>query len=211
MFSRAQIDRGANYVTPQGPGDGVLSQDQVLAVTTAGAGTLAAQALLSGVIDRSGPGGIYNETLETADNLMAANPQLSVGDSWRVLFRNTVAFAATLVVAEGAELSGANTACAASNAREYLVSVLATARRQIFAGTVTNASAVITGLTQAQCQLLMPGMGVTGTNIPAATTVIGVNPTAGTVTMSANATGTALVGATFFPRYNIKGLSTATL
>jgi hypothetical protein len=68
MYNRAQIDRGGNYVSQQGPGDSVLDQTQVFPITTVGAGTLTAAALLAGIIERTGPVAGYNDTLETADN-----------------------------------------------------------------------------------------------------------------------------------------------
>lgn len=208
--NRMQIDLGANFVRAQMPGDGVLDQTQVFPITTAGAGTLTAAAMVAGIVDRSGPAGNYNETLDTADNLMAANPQLSAGDSFEFWYRNTVAFVATLVVAEGAELV-ANTAVAASKVRRYLVTILANARRQVFNASTTNVSPTITGLTAAQAQTLVPGMGVSGTGISAATNVLAVNSSTGTITLTANATATGTVPLTFFPRYNIKGISSADL
>ena len=208
--NRMQIDLGANFVRAQMPGDGVLDQTQVFPITTAGAGTLTAAAMLAGIVDRSGPSGNYNETLDTADNLMAANPQLSAGDSFEFWYRNTVAFIATLVVAEGAELV-ANTAVAASKVRRYLVTILANARRQVFNAGTTNVSPTITGLTAAQAQTLVPGMGVSGTGISAATNVLAVNSSTGVITLTANATATGTVPLTFFPRYNIKGISSADL
>lgn len=208
--NRMQIDLGANFVRAQMPGDGVLDQTQVFPITTAGAGTLTAAAMLAGIVDRSGPSGNYNETLDTADNLMAANPQFSAGDSFEFWYRNTVAFIATLVVAEGAELV-ANTAVAASKVRRYLVTILANARRQVFNASTTNVSPTITGLTAAQAQTLVPGMGVSGTGISAATNVLAVNSSTGVVTLTANATATGTVPLTFFPRYNIKGISSADL
>lgn len=208
--NRMQIDLGANFVRAQMPGDGVLDQTQVFPITTAGAGTLTAAAMVAGIVDRSGPAGNYNETLDTADNLMAANPQLSAGDSFEFWYRNTVAFIATLVVAEGAELV-ANTAVAASKVRRYLVTILANARRQVFNASTTNVSPTITGLTAAQAQTLVPGMGVSGTGISAATNVLAVNSSTGTITLTANATATGTVPLTFFPRYNIKGISSADL
>ena len=208
--NRMQIDLGANFVRAQMPGDGVLDQTQVFPITTAGAGTLTAAAMVAGIVDRSGPSGNYNETLDTADNLMAANPQFSAGDSFEFWYRNTVAFIATLVVAEGAELV-ANTAVAASKVRRYLVTILANARRQVFNASTTNLSPTITGLTAAQAQTLVPGMGVSGTGIPAATNVLAVNSSTGTITLTANATATGTVPLTFFPRYNIKGISSADL
>jgi hypothetical protein len=166
--------------------------------------------MVAGIVDRSGPAGNYNETLDTADNLMAANPQLSAGDSFEFWYRNTVAFIATLVVAEGAELV-ANTAVAASKVRRYLVTILANARRQVFNAGTTNVSPTITGLTAAQAQTLVPGMGVSGTGISAATNVLAVNSSTGVITLTANATATGTVPLTFFPRYNIKGISSADL
>lgn len=208
--NRMQIDLGANFVRAQMPGDGVLDQTQVFPITTAGAGTLTAAAMVAGIVDRSGPSGNYNETLDTADNLMAANPQLSAGDSFEFWYRNTVAFVATLVVAEGAELV-ANTAVAASKVRRYLVTILANARRQVFNASTTNVSPTITGLTAAQAQTLAPGMGVSGTGITAGTNILAVNSSTGVITLTANATATGTVPLTFFPRYNIKGISSADL
>jgi hypothetical protein len=210
MMNRGQVDSGANFVRQQGPGDMLLDMTTQTADATAGASTLSSAQMLSGYLERTA-GGAYNETLDTGDNLMAAAPNLSPGDSFEFLIRNTAAFAGTLVAAEGAELAGANTALAASAVRKYLLTVFATNRRQSFLATSTNASATISGLTQAQAQSIQPGMGITGTNIPASTTVLSVNATLGTVTISANATGTAQNAMTFFPRYNVRGLWTASL
>lgn len=207
-INRAQVDNGANYIRAQMPGEMVLSQAVPYPVTTVGAGTLLAAGMASGIIERSGPTGVYNETLDTADNLMAAIPTLSVGDSFEFLFRNTVNFVATLVVAEGAELLGSQTPCSALSARRYLVTILANARRQVFNASTTNGSPTITGLTAAQAQTLAPGMGVSGTGITAGTNILAVNSSTGVITLTANATATGTVPLTFFPRYNIKGLTT---
>lgn len=212
MYSRAQIDRGGNNVAPQGPGDAILDMTQAYAITTAGAGTLTAAAMLAGIVERTGPGAGYNETLDTADNLMAAAPQLTVGDSFEFTYRNTVAYAATLVAAEGAELDGSHTAVAASKVRRFLVTILSQGRKSVAPVTQTNGSAVISGLTQEQCKAIQPGMGVSGTGMPASGYVISVNSSTGSVTLSGNATTTASLNAvSFFPRYKIKGLSAADL
>lgn len=211
MLSRAQIDGGANYIRAAVPGDVVMSQAQLTSITTVGAGTLSAAAMSNGIVERTGPVGAFIDTLDTADNLMAANPGVAKGDTFEFLYRNTVAFAATIAVAEGAELSGANTAVVASNARRYLATILATNRRQIFTVATTNASPTVTGLTAAQAQLLQPGMGVTGTGAPAAGTILAVNAVTGTITLSGNATATGTPSFTFFPRYNVKGLLSAAL
>jgi hypothetical protein len=211
-IGRARIDGGGNYMRPQGPGDSIMEMTQPVAITTAGSGTITAQALIGTLIERTGPAGAFNETLETADNLIAAVPNLSPGDSFEVTYRNTVAFAATLVAAEGAELFGAFTGVAASSVRRFLVTVFSNLRRQSFLASSTNASPTITGLTQAQAQLLQPGMGISAASgITAGTTILSVNSVTGTVTLSANATVTQQIAMTFFPRYNIRGLWSATL
>lgn len=212
MFGRAQIDAGANYIRAQGPGDSIMDQTQMVTISTAGTGVLTSAGMLSGLIERTGPAGAYADTLDTADNLMAANPALSTGDSFKFTVRNTVAFANTVAVAEGAELAGANTAIAASLVREYLLTVLATNRRQSFLANMTNASPTITGLTAAQTSLLQPGMGVSAASgITAGTTILAVNLVTGAVTLSANATSTQSIAVTFFPRYNVRGLLSSSL
>lgn len=210
-MNRAQIDAGGNFIRAALPGDLLLSQAQVASVTTAGSGVWPAAAMLSGFIDRSGPGAGYADTPDTADNILAACPNLSVGDSFEFTVRNTVAFANTVAVSTGVELVGGNTAITASLWRDYLMTCLANKRQTILQVNTTNASAVLTGLTQAQADSIMPGMGVTGTNIPASTTVNAVNSVAGTATMSANATGTGTVAATFFPRFTLRGTRMGTL
>ena len=211
MIGKSHFDSGGNAVRIQGPGDTLMDESAFFPITTVGSGTLSAAAMNAGIVERTGPVGAYADVLDTADNLMATLGNVSPGDSFEFWFRNTVAFANTVAVSEGAELSGSFTAVAASLVRRYLVTIFATARRQSWLLTTTNASAVVTGLTQSQAQVLQPGMGITGTNIPAATTVLSVNSVTGTVTLSAAATGSASNAMTFFPRYNIRGISSATL
>jgi hypothetical protein len=209
-LNRAQIDRGGNWVGMQGPGDAVLGELQVVSITTVGNGLVSAQGMLAGIIQRTGPTGNYADVFDSADNLLAAAPFLVAGDSFDFMLRNTVAFTNTPTAGEGVTL-GLNTAMVASNVRRYLVEVQASKRRQVFQANTTNANAVVTGLTQAQCDLLEPGMGISGTGITGGTTVIAVNSVAGTVTLSANATATGSPALTFFPRYTVRGLYTAAL
>lgn len=209
--TRAQVDFGANNVRAAGPGDATMDQDQVVGIATVGSGLWTAVAIMAGIIDRTGPTAGYADTPDTAANILAACPQLGVGDSFRFNVRNTVAFANTVAVNTGVELSGADTAIAASLVREYLLTCMSNKASQILSVGTTNASAVLTGMTQAQVDSLQPGMGVTGTGIPASTTIIAINSSNGTVTMSANATATATVAGTFFPRFLLKGIRSSTL
>lgn len=207
---RAQVDLGGNNVQAQNVGSRVLEQSALVALTTAGAGAIPVLALLAGILQRSGPGGGYTDTFPSADSLLQAQPELSVGDSFGFLFRNTVAQAMTAAAGEGVVL-GSNVDVIASNVREYLITILGIGPRQAFFANVTNADATITGIPAANAALLKPGQGVSGTNIPANTYLLSVNQAAGTAQMSANATGTAAVGVTAFPRYSVQGLRTAAL
>ncbi len=77
------------------------------AITTAGAGTLTAAALLGGTITRSGPTTAFTDTTTTGALLEAALPDgAAVGMSWTLTYRNTTAFAAAISGATGITVSG---------------------------------------------------------------------------------------------------------
>ena len=208
--NRAQLDKGANNVQAAQNGDITMSQMNFNNVRVVGAYTLSAAHVLGGIINRTGPTAGYTDTFPSALELLQACPQLSVGDSFELIIINTVAFANTVAAGAGIVL-GANTAIAASTVREYLLTVLATGFTQVVARTV-NTNPVITGLSAADAAQLTAGMGVTGTGIPGGATVIGVNASAGTVTISANATATnQFTALTFTPRIRIDGVRSSTL
>ena len=92
------------------------------AISTAGAGTLTASALLSGLIMRTGPTGAYDDTTDTAANILAAMGQPNIGDSFDFYHVNGVAYAATIVAGTGVTLAG-TTANAASKVRVYRCTV----------------------------------------------------------------------------------------
>lgn len=208
--NRAQIDRSGNFVQSQPVGERLLSQFGIVADTTAGASTISVAALLAGVVNRSGPAAGYTDTFPAAANVLAAQPDLSVGDNFEFIFRNTVAQAMTAAAGEGVVL-GTNVDVAASLVREYLITILGTGPRQIFSGNLVNGSATVTGVPLANAALVQPGQGVTGTGIPANTTVLSVNANTGTIALSANATATATNALTTFPRYSVQGIRSATL
>lgn len=208
--NKAQVDASANNIRQQQSNEIICSMLKYIGIATAGDGAISAAALLSGIINRTGPGGAYADTLPPAADVLAAAPQLNQGDSFSLIIRNTVAFANTITTNTGMVL-GSNTAIAASLVREFLFTVLSVGASQIFSADTVNADATITGLTPTQAATLSPGMGVTGTGIPASTTVIGVNSTLGTVELSANATATGTVALTFFPRIQVEGVRSSTL
>lgn len=211
MQVRGRVDYGANDVRAALPGEIQMSQLQYVANSTVGDSTLTAASLLAGVINRTGPVGAYADTLPTVNQLVAACPQLSVGDSFTFLFRNTVAQANTITAGTGWTL-GSNTSIAASLVREFLVTMTAVKPTTVVSATTTNASAILTNLSDDAVKALTPGMLVTGTNIPASTTLIAVNANSRTATMSAAATGTGNnIAVTANPTATLEGVRSSTL
>lgn len=76
------------------------------AISTVGAGTLTAAALVGAVITRSGSTAAYTDTTGTAADIIAALPNANIGQSWEVTIKNTVAFAETVAAGAGVSLSG---------------------------------------------------------------------------------------------------------
>lgn len=209
-----RIDLSGNDVRKAGPGDMIMDQKKRYVVAGAGNQTIPAVAILSGIVARTGIVANNADVFDTADNIMAACPGLDQGDAFEFLLDQGAAFTNTPTAGAGITLVNAN--IAASNVRRYMVTCLAAGRTNIQQVNKTNGNAVLTlaGIngfpTPSQASTIakqiQPGMLVTGTGIPGGTTVIAVNPTAGTVTMSANATDGLTVAATFIPSIEIRGL-----
>lgn len=203
------------------PGDVLNTQEQVQTLTTAGAGTVTAQMLLSGILSRTGPTGAVADTFPTASALIAAlsanggyvgsgslspGGSLSPNASFRVRYINNVAFALTATAPDTSCVVTSPT-INASSVKDFLITIVNGTPLYIANScSTTNGSAVVTGLTQSQTMNITPGMLVTGTGIPGSTTVLSVQPGVG-VTLSANATATNNpIALTFSPRYTVLGL-----
>ncbi len=74
--------------------------------TTVGAATLTAAAIAGGLITRSGSVAAYTDTTATADLIIAAKPNVNIGDSWLLEIKNTVNFNETLAGGTGVTVSG---------------------------------------------------------------------------------------------------------
>jgi hypothetical protein len=96
-----------------------------VAISTAGAGTLTAAALVSGLIMRTGPTGAYTDTTATATEILAAMTDPAVGDSFDFYHVNGVAQACTFAAGAGVTLAG-TVNNAASKVRLYRATVTAT-------------------------------------------------------------------------------------
>ena len=97
------------------------------AITTAGAGTLTAAALVGGVITRSGPTTAFTDTTTTATLLaQRMTAPATIGQSWVVKYRNTTAFAATIAGGTGVTVSGTSNVPGFSTS-EFLITYTAAA------------------------------------------------------------------------------------
>lgn len=105
---------------------GILPAPQVnTALTTAGAGTITAAALVGQILTRTGPVAAFTDTTVTAAALIAAMPvQPAFGTAWRFLYRNTSAFDATIAGGTGVTVSG-NSVVPANSTAAFLVTYTA--------------------------------------------------------------------------------------
>lgn len=215
------------------PGDTLLGGEAKADVTTVGAGTWPAAAIVGGILRRTGPVAGYADTTDTADNIIAAlagnGPAANVvpGSSWHFTFINTVAFAMTLTLGTGVQTGFGTINCALSLVREYLVTVINATRQSSQNCTTTNGSTTINFVLPAGMSSLpigpaanavniTPGQLVTGTGIAANTKVAqliyGVGGVTGVVLDTAatatNAVGTSI---TFSPVVQLDGIRSSTL
>lgn len=195
-------------------GDVVCLAEQLPATSASNALTVTGQLLANSLIQSTETANA-TYTLDTAANIILALQAITNvaniqnGTSWRLRHINNAAFTVTYAVTANTGVTVALPTINASSVKDFLITVTNGTPAQTFAATTVNATAVVAGLTQSQCALLSPGMIVT--NAVAAlqgTTILAVNATAGTVTLSgnANATNTTAVAVSFSPVVAVQGL-----
>lgn len=208
------------------PGDTTIT-NEIMPATNAGTAVTLTGPLLAAGIYLSSAGSAPTLTLDTAANIIGSlspffgyNQNAAVpggtpnyagippGTTFRLRYIQSTAFAGTIAAT-------ANTGCtvnrgtiAASTSRDYLVTITNGTPVQTFAVNSTNATAVLSGLSQAQLFSLSVGMIVTNSALGLqGQTINSINMNAGTVTMSGNANATAIGTAlTFSPIVVVDGL-----
>lgn len=220
------------------PGDTLLTPDIFSTLTTAGAGSILANAMLTGLLYRTGPAGAYADTFDTAANILTAlagnlpNGPIVPGLSFKLRHINSVAFIGTFnSPASGGFQNGSNyvsgtTTVPASSWRDFLFTFTSVQLPIVnICSTINGSPNVLWTLAPGQVSELqgpsalavniMPGCSVTGTGIPASTTVLGVTQGQGGtlgITLSANATATnAAVALTFGPTLVVGSPGSGTL
>lgn len=101
-----------------------IAPEVTTALTTNGAGVITAAGIAGGVTLRSGAAAAATDTTATADLIIAARPNVAIGDSWEYTYQNNVAFAMTLVGGVGVTVSGTTVVSPQSSSR-FLVTYTA--------------------------------------------------------------------------------------
>ncbi len=105
MFVRPEVqDKG--MMRKARIGDGWMAEPLINTVATAGNLTLTVAAVLAGVAQFTGAAGAVAYTLPLATDLIAAMPDMDIGDSYVFVIQNTAAQAATVTTNTGITLTG---------------------------------------------------------------------------------------------------------
>jgi len=100
MFVRPLVNKSGEERRAQA-GDGLLSMAKVNTVATAGNLTITTEAILGGVARFTGAAGAVTYTTPTAALLLAALPDMDIGDTYMFIISNTAAQAATIAGGAG--------------------------------------------------------------------------------------------------------------
>ena len=197
------------------PGDLLAGFEPVPPATDTTNTTLAVTAAMflnSSVYVRN-PAGVSTDTYPTADALITAliagqfAPTKGMTFRWRVINLSANLITGAVTANTGVTMVRGN--ILASTSKDFLISLTNVSTLRSVSNIVSvNGSAVLSGFSQADCAALDVGMIVTtATAGLQGQTIIGINQTAGTVTMSGNANANATNSYTFSPTYTITGLS----
>lgn len=191
-----------------------------------------AQNMVSGYVYRTGPTGAYTDATDTGANILTAlsgnapNPTIVPGLGFIFRVFNTVAFAETTALGQGIVQGLGNLNIPASTWKDFLCTCVSTQPQVTIPANTTSGSPVLTfTLPAGQLSLpegpafnavnIQPGCSVTGTGIPANTTVLGVTQGQGGVvgvTLSQNATAAGTnVNITFNATFRLDSLGGGTL
>jgi hypothetical protein len=214
------------------PGDTLMFGEIVAVNATVGAAAIPASQMLTGILYRSGSTGAYSDTFDTAANVYTQlsggadnnNPVMQAGSTFRLRVLSSVAFADTIVLGAGMVAGQGSLVVPASGWREFLFTLVnGTPPQSIAATTINGSPNAIFSLTGSAISIsigpaaralnVMPGASVTGTGIPAGTTVLSVvQGNGGTtgVVLSANATVTGATALSFGPVFKVDSIGSGT-
>lgn len=101
-------------------GDGILANPQITAIAADSSQTLTAAAILGGVITHATHTASRTDTTDTAVNILAAMPDMDIGDTYVFKVASLAAF--TIVVAGGSGVTASgNLTVAANGAKDFIL------------------------------------------------------------------------------------------
>ena len=112
-FNRARIIKKGMEQSMRN-GDGFLDNPLVTTVATAGDLTIGLSAMLGGICVFTGAAGAVAYTTPTAAAIIAACPDMDIGDTFKFILTNTAAQVATITAGAGVTIAGIATANANS-------------------------------------------------------------------------------------------------
>lgn len=206
-------------------GDVLGLAEVISSLTTVGAGSVTGAMIATGILRRTGPVGGFTDTFDSAANILTAlagsdfAAKVAQGTTWRFRYINAVAQAMTFAAGIGVVSGTGTLTVAASVIRDYLLTVLS-AQTPISLNAVMNGTAAVTFVLPSGLSAfkmgpapdavnIQYGATVSGTNITAGTTVIGVTQGQGGitgVTLSAVASGSGTNSIAFGPTVQIDSL-----
>lgn len=196
-------------------GDVVGGAEVIPATLTANAITLTGAIMAGGIVQRTTTGA-GTVTVDSAANIIAALSgglnltAIQSGSTFRLKWIQNAAFTDTLAATANTGVTVTYGTVAAGNVKDFLVTIVngSPVKGTLNTLAITNASAVVTGLVAADAMALTPGMVVTSAvaGLQGAT-VLGVNLTNNSVTLSVAANATLSFQAlTFSPVLTIAGI-----
>jgi len=126
-YKRQQVREGG-LVRDARAGDGLMSSSpRITTVATAGNLTIGLDAMLGGIARFTGAAGAVTYTTPTAAAILAALPEMDIGDSFEFRLTNTAAQAATIAGGTGVTAIAGNLVVNATSKVFTLVKTSATA------------------------------------------------------------------------------------
>lgn len=216
------------------PGDTVMGPEFVSTLTTVGAATIPASAMVTGVLLRSGSTSGFTDTFDTASNVLAAvagngpQPAIVPGLSFKLRVINSTTVVETIALGAGM-VAGSGTIATVGTAgfRDFLFSFASVQPPFTLVCNGTSGSAAVTwslnsgqvalpeGTSSVSAVNLQPGAAAIGTGVAAGTTVLGITQGVGGttgVTLSGTLTATITNSAiTFGPAITVNGIGSGSV
>lgn len=180
MLLRALGLAGSVSGRPLNPGDLLANGESFSTIAGDSNQTLTALAIATGIINRTGPTAGRTDTTDTAENVLNAlagnDPDRNVlqGVTFRLIFRNSVAFLITWAHGRGWIAGTGLLNVTASLVREYVCEILNGTKESTATSSTTGANAIVTLATPVVAGTITPGQLASGTGITAGSRVAGV-------------------------------------